>query len=372
LVENLEVFENHFILNQYNFSFFEKAFNRKRVLVTGSTGFKGGWLSFILNRLGAQVVGFALPATGERNTFDQLALKNKIDQQYGDVCDADALSVLCRQFQPDYVFHLAAQAIVRKSYEDAVGTFKTNFLGSVHLLDAVANSDSAKALVFVTSDKCYENNEWIWGYRENDQLGGVDPYSASKAAAELAFSSYQRSFFHKKKHFAAASARAGNVIGGGDWAIDRIVPDCIRAIIEGEPITLRNPHSTRPWQHVLEPISGYLLLAERLYSEGKKYSGAWNFGPNVSECFTVAQITERLFQLMESGSFISEESATAPHEASLLQLNCEKAHRQLGWHPRWKTQETLQATAEWYRTFLSGDDIESVTKSQIERYFNSR
>lgn len=341
------------------------------MLVTGNTGFKGSWLSFILHELGAQVLGFALPAIGEQNAFDQLALKNKVDQRYGDVCEVGALSNLFRQFQPDYVFHLAAQAIVRKSYDDPIGTFNTNLMGSVHLLDAVANSDSVKSLVFVTSDKCYENNEWIWGYRENDQLGGVDPYSASKAAAELAFSSYQRSFFQKRMNLAAASARAGNVIGGGDWAIDRIVPDCVRAIIEGEQITLRNPHATRPWQHVLEPLSAYLLLAERLYSEGKKYSGAWNFGPNVSECFTVAQITEKLLELMESGSFISEESATAPHEASLLQLNCEKAHRQLGWYPRWRTQETLQATAEWYRVFLSGGDIESVTRSQIEHYFNS-
>ncbi len=358
-------------MSQHNLIFFEKVFNRKRVLVTGSTGFKGSWLSFILHGLGARVLGFGFPAIGDRNAFDQLDLKNKIDQRYGDVCEVGALSNLCKEFQPDYVFHLAAQAIVRKSYDDPIGTFNTNLMGSVHLLDAVANSDSVKSLVFVTSDKCYENNEWIWGYRENDQLGGVDPYSASKAAAELAFSSYQRSFFQKRKNLAAASARAGNVIGGGDWAIDRIVPDCVRAIIKGEQITLRNPHATRPWQHVLEPLSAYLLLAERLYSEGKKYSGAWNFGPNVSECFTVAQITEKLLELMESGSFISEESATAPHEASLLQLNCEKAHRQLGWYPRWRTQETLQATAEWYRVFLSGGDIESVTRSQIEHYFNS-
>jgi len=345
------------------------SFSGKRVLVTGHTGFKGSWLAFLLHELGADVMGFALPPLSEESHFNHLNLQDKITHVVGDIRDASALNAAVHTFQPEYVFHLAAQALVKKSYDDPVDTFATNVMGSVHLLDAVRECSSVRSLVYITSDKCYENVEWVWGYRENDQLGGHDPYSASKAAAEIVFSAYVRSFFASRSSLGAASARAGNVIGGGDWAADRIVPDCIRAIEKNGPIQLRNPEATRPWQHVLEPISGYLLLAAQLRKHPRDFAGSWNFGPPTDEVRTVSEVARTMIRHLGRGSVEFASSAQPHHEARLLQLNCDKAHQLLGWQSRWHVDEALAATAQWYKTVLEGGDVETITHTQIQDYF---
>lgn len=348
----------------------KKAFSGKKVLITGHTGFKGSWLAFILSDIGADVMGLALSPATDVNHFDLLNLAGKIKHIVGDVRDAALVEKTVKEFEPEYVFHLAAQALVRPSYEDPVTTFSTNVIGSVNLLEAVRQCGSVRSLVYITSDKCYENVEWIWGYRENDQLGGRDPYSASKAAAELAFSTYSRSFFEQRPMLGAATTRAGNVIGGGDWAVDRIIPDCIRAIQAGEPVRLRNPGATRPWQHVLEPLAGYLLLATRLYQEPKKWGGAWNFGPSTNEVRTVKDVADVIVGHIGEGCVEIVESQTHVHEARLLQLNCDKAHHLLGWYPRWHVEKTLEATALWYKTIMNGGDAEVITRSQINEFFS--
>lgn len=345
------------------------SFSGKRVFVTGHTGFKGSWLTFLLKELGADVMGFALPPEPGQSHFEMLNLKAGINHVVGDSRDASALNDALQIFQPEYVFHLAAQALVKKSYDDPVGTFDSNVMGSVHLLDAVRQCDSVRSLVYITSDKCYENVEWVWGYRENDRLGGHDPYSASKAAAEIVFSAYASSYFSSRPDLGAATTRAGNVIGGGDWAEDRIVPDCIRAIEMNEPIKLRNPHATRPWQHVLEPLSGYLLLAARLRSEPKKFAGSWNFGPSTSEVRNVQEVASAIIQHLGRGRIEIAESQQHHHEARLLQLNCDKAHQLLGWRPRWHVDKTLAATAQWYKTIIDGGDAETITRAQLIDYF---
>ena len=345
-------------------------FAGKRIFITGHTGFKGSWLAFLLSETGAEVMGFALPPGAVINHFDLLGLDKKIKHVVGDIRDASLLASTLYQFQPEFVLHLAAQALVRPSYDDPAATFSTNVMGSVNLLDAVRQCKSVRSLVYITSDKCYENVEWIWGYRENDQLGGRDPYSASKAAAEIIFSSYARSFFGQRPSLGAATARAGNVIGGGDWAVDRIIPDCIRAIEAGEPIRLRNPGATRPWQHVLEPIAGYLLLAARLYEEPSRWGGgSWNFGPSTHEVCTVQNVAEVIIGHLGKGRIEIIESQTQVHEARLLQLNCDKAHQLLGWYPRWHAEQTLEATALWYKTIMNGGNAGQITRSQIREFF---
>lgn len=346
------------------------SFSGARVFITGHTGFKGSWLAFLLNELGAEVMGFALPPATTINHFDLLGLDKKIKHVVGDIRDATTLTNALNEFQPEFVFHLAAQALVRSSYDDPAATFSTNVMGSVNLLDAVRDCKSVRSLVYITSDKCYENVEWIWGYRENDQLGGRDPYSASKAAAEIVFSSYTRSFFEQRPLLGAASARAGNVIGGGDWAVDRIIPDCIRAIEAGEPIQLRNPSATRPWQHVLEPLKGYLLLAARLYEEPSRWGGSWNFGPSTNEVRTVKNVAEVIIGHLGKGHIEIIQSQTQVHEARLLQLNCDKAHQMLGWYPRWHTDEAIEATALWYKTIMNGGNAEQITRTQIQTFFS--
>jgi CDP-glucose 4,6-dehydratase len=342
----------------------------RRILITGHTGFKGSWLAFLLHELGAEVMGFALPPSTSINHFDLLKLGGKIRHLVGDIREASVIANVLQEFQPEYVFHLAAQSLVRSSYDEPVATFATNVMGSVNLLDAVRQCESVRSLVYITSDKCYENVEWIWGYRENDQLGGRDPYSASKAAAEIAFSSYARSFFERRPLLGAASTRAGNVIGGGDWAVDRIIPDCIRAVEAGEPVWLRNPGATRPWQHVLEPLSGYLLLAAHLYEEPKRWGGAWNFGPSTTEARTVKNVADVIVGHIGRGSVKVVESQThIAHEARLLQLNCEKANQLLGWYPRWHVDKTLEATALWYKVVMDGGNAEEMTRTQIREFF---
>ena len=344
-------------------------FRGKRVLVTGHTGFKGTWLTFLLSELGAEVMGYALAPERGPSHFNLLGMQDKVNHVVGDVRDAFNLNNAFQSFKPDIVFHLAAQALVKKSYTEPALTFDTNVMGSVNLLDAVWQCSSVRSLVYITSDKCYENLEWVWGYRENDQLGGHDPYSASKAAAEILFSAYSRSFFSSRPTLGAATARAGNVIGGGDWAADRIVPDCIRAIENKQPIQLRNPNATRPWQHVLEPLSGYITLAAKLYEQPERYGGSWNFGPSTSEVRTVQDVAISIVQTLGRGRIEIVGSQDQHHEACLLQLNCDKAHQDLDWHSRWGVAKTFSTTAEWYKSVMAGDDVESVTRAQLQDFF---
>jgi CDP-glucose 4,6-dehydratase len=348
---------------------FLAAFVGKRVLITGHTGFKGAWLTFLLKEIGAEVLGYALPPAQSGSHFEELGLKHSIQHVEGDVRDAAKLAATMTKFQPEFVFHLAAQALVRRSYADPASTFDTNVMGSVNLLEAVRQCDSVRSLVYITSDKCYENLEWVWGYRENDRLGGHDPYSASKAAAEIVFSTYAHSFFAHRPELGAATTRAGNVIGGGDWAEDRIVPDCVRAIRDGRVIELRNPAATRPWQHVLEPLSGYLLLAARLRESPEAYKGAWNFGPASSQVRTVLDVAKNIVAGFGRGSIDFVLGNGKHHEARLLQLNCDKAHHLLGWHPNWNVEQTLAMTTDWYKAVLDGAEVSSVTRKQLKDYF---
>ena len=295
-------------------------FKGKKVFITGVTGFKGSWLTYILDDIGAEIMGYSLSPAYEPNHFSLLDLKQRINHIDADVRDFKLLEKTIQDFQPEFVFHLAAQPLVQKSYSDPVETFSTNVMGTVNLLEAVKNTPSVKSLIVVTSDKCYENVEWIWGYRENDKMGGIDPYSASKGAAELVYSSYLRSFFMTRENFGSASVRAGNVIGGGDWSDNRIIPDCIKAISENKIIKIRNPKATRPWQHVMEPISGYLLLAAKLYENPKKFQGSWNFSPSSKEVRTVYEVANSMINHLKSGS-LEVVNSNVNHEANLLQLN---------------------------------------------------
>lgn len=347
------------------------AFQGKRVLVTGDTGFKGSWLCLWLHQLGAQVLGFALPPERPEDHFNLLGLDRLIEHVEGNILDSAAVNAVFERFQPEVLFHLAAQPLVRYSYDEPKLTFDTNVGGSVNVLEAARASASLRALVYVTSDKCYKNNEWIWGYRENDELGGHDPYSASKAAAELVFSSYQDSFFQARAGFGAATVRAGNVIGGGDWALDRIVPDSIRALRQGQPIHVRNPHSTRPWQHVLEPLSGYLATAARLLEEPKRYAGAWNFGPDSESIRTVGELVQMIVREWGEGEALVAQQANAPHEARLLHLNCDKAHQLMRWRPKWNADRAIAETVSWYRQVHLGGNALDISRQQISAYMES-
>ena len=340
----------------------------KRVFITGHTGFKGTWLTQIMVRAGAIVCGYSLPADDDSH-FNGLDLKGLITHIEGDISDEAGLTDAMTAFKPDIVFHLAAQALVKLAYVDPVSTFSTNVMGSLNLLQAVNNCPSVRSMVYVTSDKCYENVEWEWGYRETDKLGGHDPYSASKAAAEIVFSSYTRSFYHNRLNFGAASVRAGNVIGGGDYSLDRIVPDCIRAIRQNNPIQLRNPQSTRPWQHVLEPLSGYVLLAQKLFEDPKNYAHPWNFGPGSQEPRNVGEVAQTIVEVYGQGSVLLGAVLSDFYEANLLQLNCDLAHHKLRWRPRWSVDKTLKVTADWYRLVDIGTSMQEVTNAQIDDYF---
>lgn len=340
----------------------------KRVLLTGDTGFKGSWLALWLAEAGAEVWGYALPPERDNDHFNLLGLKGRIHHQDGDICDREKLGAFFREAQPEFVFHLAAQALVRRSYHDPKETFDTNVGGSVNLLECVRETPAVKVLVYITSDKCYRNQEWIWGYRENDELGGHDPYSASKAAAELVFSAYGDSFFRSRSSFGYATVRAGNVIGGGDWAVDRIVPDCVRALRDGAPIILRKPQSTRPWQHVLEPLGGYLTLAAALARDPMRFSGAWNFGPEGEAARSVLDLTKFIVNRWGSGHIEIHASADDPHEAGLLHLNCDKAHQVLGWKPHWGFERTVNETVDWYRAALAGEAVIKISCEQIQHY----
>jgi len=330
----------------------------KRVLLTGHTGFKGSWLALWLSEMGARVTGVGLEPDTTPNLFSQLDLAQRLEQHHiADIRDPQALAEIARACQPQVVFHLAAQPLVRRSYRDPMGTWATNVQGSLHVLEALKPMQHPCAVVMVTTDKVYENQEWIYGYRENDRLGGHDPYSASKAAAELAIASWRVSFCGKDKHqtpyLAIATARAGNVIGGGDWAEDRIVPDAMRALAVGEPIAVRNPAAIRPWQHVLEPLCGYLLLAKLLAKADHAYSSAFNFGPNPEADRSVQKLLEEMLRHWP-GSWSHHSDPQRPHEAGLLQLEISKASQQLGWHPRWNFATTVARTVDWYRAVHEG------------------
>ncbi len=351
-----------------NRNYFSGIFNGKKILITGDTGFKGSWLAMWLKELGANVYGFALPPKTEDDNFVKAGLKDKIHHLDGDVRDLDKLKTYFSDVQPDIAFHFAAQPLVLESYEDPVYTFQTNVIGTINFLEVVRLTGSLKAAIVVTSDKCYKNNEWLWGYRENDPMGGDDPYSASKGCAELVTNSYIKSFLTKQGTCTVASVRAGNVIGAGDWAENRIVPDFFRAIIKNEKLVLRNPYSTRPWQHVLEPLSGYLYLAVKLYTGEKNFSGGWNFGPSGGTNRTVVELIDEIIKTFNKGEYISDSTPYKPHEAKMLNLDISKANWFLKWKPVLSFEETVKFTIDGYAADLYGDDIYEERKSQIELY----
>ena len=352
---------------------FASAFDQKRVWLSGHTGFKGGWLAEWLLALGSEVRGFALAPTATQPLFKLLALESRLDSQFGDIRDAGAVDDSLRSFRPDFVFHLAAQPLVRQSFELPIETFGTNVMGTVHVLDALRRLDQPCAAVIVTTDKCYENRSWIHGYREDDPMGGHDPYSASKGMAELAVSSYRRSFFtHHSSGVAVASARAGNVIGGGDFAPDRILPDAVRSNIGGRPLRVRNSSATRPWQHVLEPLSGYLWLAANLahpeYAERpERLREGFNFGPELASNRTVAELVTEFLKTWP-GTWDDYSDPMAVHEASLLNLAIDKAHHVLGWRPVWNFSETVARAAAWYRQYHGGISARSLVLEDLNSY----
>ena len=343
------------------------AYNNKKVLVTGHTGFKGSWLSIWLNELGADVIGYALDPKTERDNFIVTGLSEKIKDIRGDIRDKDHLLQVFQEEKPEIVFHLAAQPLVFISYENPLETFETNILGTANILEAIRQTDSVHTGVMITSDKCYENREQIWGYRENDRLGGHDPYSASKGSAELVINTYRKSFLQKSGK-AIASARAGNVVGGGDWSEYRLIPDIVRAIEANRTVELRNPKATRPWQHVLEPLSGYLLLGAKMIQEPEENAEAWNFGPYPHEVEPVQTVVEKMIRHFGKGQWKDVSQNNRHHEANLLTLDITKAITRLDWKPALTLDETIQMTAEWYKQYRSGSDMYDLCKKQIERY----
>jgi CDP-glucose 4,6-dehydratase len=344
----------------------------KRVFITGHTGFKGSWLSLWLQRFGAEVTGYALEPPTNPSLFDVARVADGMCSIIGDIRDAERLSQALTESRPDVVIHMAAQPIVRYSYEAPVETYSTNVMGTVNVLEAVRKSSYTRVAVMVTSDKCYENREWVWGYREVDRMGGDDPYSGSKGCAELVVHTYRRSFFPEERYdqhgLALASVRAGNVIGGGDWARDRLVPDTMTAIGNGRPVVIRNPSATRPWQHVLVPLSGYLGLAEKLWDDGKQYVGGWNFGPSDEDAKPVEWIIDYLTKAWGEGAKWQLDAGTHPHENTFLKLDTSKARSYLGFEPRLDIGMALDWVTDWYRAYLQQQDMRLVTEAQIGEY----
>ena len=343
----------------------------KTVLVTGHTGFKGSWLTAWLLQLGAKVVGLSLDPSTEPSHFIAAGLSGEITDLRVDVRDRAAVEGAVLATKPDFVFHLAAQALVRRSYEDPLETWHTNLMGTLNILEGLRKLERPCAVVLVTSDKCYDNVEWLWGYRETDALGGHDPYSSSKAASELVIDSYRRSFFTNTNIF-VASARAGNVIGGGDWSEDRLIPDIVRAVQKNEDVTLRNPNAVRPWQHVLDPIFGYLLLAKTIDEKGTPYCETYNFGPRTDEAKTVLEVCKTIMSELSAGNVVIENQETLrPHEAGLLTLDISKSMSQLGWSPTWNSSKALQRTASWYKNFLQSGRAISLMKNDINLFIKN-
>ncbi len=348
----------------------------KHVFITGHTGFKGGWLSLWLTSLGAKVTGYGLEQSSEPNLFSTLGLNTVIEKSYiQDVRDLTRLKESVGKARPDILIHMAAQSLVRYSYKNPVETYATNVMGTVNVLESVREVDSVRATLVVTSDKCYENKEWIWGYRENEPMGGHDPYSNSKGCAELVVAAYRQSFFAETSHTVSprsvATARAGNVIGGGDWSSDRLIPDAIRAFEAKQPLSIRNPLAQRPWQHVLEPLSGYLALAQALFEKGHAFEGGWNFGPEDSDNRSVQEVIELLIRQWGDLAKWRQIDWNPFHEASLLKLDCSKAKSQLAWTPRWNLELAVKRVVEWQRAYQTKQDMQKVTLTQINEYMKA-
>lgn len=351
---------------------FKGFFKGKRVLVTGHTGFKGSWLCIWLHELGAEVIGVAKDPYTERDNYVLAGLKDKIIDLRGDIRDCEQMKEIFNKYQPEIVFHLAAQPLVRLSYEIPVETYQTNVMGTINIMEAMRITDSVKIGVMITTDKCYENKEQLWGYRENEPMGGYDPYSSSKGAAEIAINSWRRSFFNpadygKKHHISIASVRAGNVIGGGDWALDRIIPDCIKAIETNKTIEIRSPKAIRPWQHVLEPLSGYMLLASRMWEEPTKYCEGWNFGPNTESIADVWTVASEVVSNYGKGKLKDASDPNALHEAKLLMLDINKAKFKLGWTPRMNLKQCISLTVDWYSNYKY-KSVYDLCSTQISEY----
>lgn len=352
---------------------FNNVYNGKTVLVTGHTGFKGSWLSIWLNMMGAKVVGYSLDPYSERGNFEACHLHDRLLADIrGDTRDYEKLNQTIKQYRPEIIFHLAAQALVRKAYAHPKETYETNLMGSLNIMEAVRENDCVKTVVMITSDKCYENVEQIWGYKETDRMGGYNPYSSSKGCTELMISSYRNSYFNPKdyaKHGkAVASVRAGNVIGGGDWSADRLIPDCIRFIEAGKDIEIRNPIATRPWEHVLEPLSGYLRVGEKLIEDPVKYATSFNFGPHISANKTVWEVVSRLVDYYGKGKVVDVSNPADLHENTLLNLDVTKAYVMLGWEARWNLQEAIEKTVDWYKEALLTYDMYDFCVRQIKTH----
>lgn len=350
--------------------------HNKKVLVTGHTGFKGSWLSLILHMLGCDLHGYALDPPTDPSFFKSGRINELINSQNGDIRDLEKLVNFVKGIRPEIVIHMAAQPLVRESYKNPVETYSGNVMGTVNLLEAIRQTAGIKAVINVTTDKCYENREWHWGYRENEPMGGYDPYSNSKGCSELVTAAYRSSFFNPRdysKHgVAIASARAGNVIGGGDWAEDRLIPDFVRAVSKGEQVKVRSPYAIRPWQHVLEPLTGYLMLAERLFTDGPRFAEAWNFGPDDRDAKNVEWIAKRFSELWGKGFTYSIDNIPQPHEATYLKLDCSKAKAELGWTPKWDIEKALRSTVDWYQSWRSKADVRALSRQQIQEYFEDK
>lgn len=344
----------------------------KRVLLTGHTGFKGSWLSLWLQSLGVELVGYALPPPTNPSLFEIAEVANGMNSVLGDIRDLAKLQAIFSQYQPEIVIHMAAQPLVRYSYQNPVETYSTNVMGTVHLLEAVRNTPSVKVVVNITTDKCYENREWIWGYRENEPMGGFDPYSNSKGCAELVSAAYRSSFFNASNYtqhgVATATVRAGNVIGGGDWALDRLIPDILNGFEQGKLVHIRNPHAIRPWQHVMEPLRGYLTLAERLFEHGPAFAEAWNFGPNDDDAKPVGWIVEQMAALWGKNAQWKIDNGEHPHEAHYLKLDISKARCRLDWHPALRLHDALKLITDWAMQRNNGADMRAFTLAQINAY----
>lgn len=354
---------------------FDNFYAGKRVLLTGHTGFKGSWLAIWLQSLGAEVVGVGLDPSTNCDNFVLSGIGDKIKADIrADIRDGEKMKEIFARFRPEIVFHLAAQPLVRLSYECPVDTYQTNVMGTINILEAIRATDSVKVGVMITTDKCYENKEQLWGYREDEPMGGYDPYSSSKGAAEIAISSWRRSFFNPVRYDShgksIASVRAGNVIGGGDWAVDRIIPDCIRALEAGNPIDIRSPRSIRPWQHVLEPLSGYMLLAKKMWENPVAYCEGWNFGPNPDSVSTVWDVASKVVERYGSGALNDVSDPCALHEAKLLMLDISKARYRLGWQPRLDIDFTIALTVDWYKNYRTTPDIHTLSLTQIHRFLS--
>ena len=345
---------------------------RRRVLLTGHTGFKGGWLALWLSGLGAKVRGYSLDPCTEPNLFTLASVGRIVEDVRGDMRDYSKFENSMRDFAPEVVFHMAAQPIVRRSYADPVSTYTTNVLGTVHLLEAVRRTPGVRAVVCITTDKVYQNREWVWPYRETDPLGGYDPYSSSKACAEIVSAAYRSSFFSPERfhehHVALATARAGNVIGGGDWSEDRLIPDLVRGFCSGKPVLIRQPNAIRPWQHVLEPLRGYLMLAERLLAENTRCASAYNFGPGDEATWPVERIANKLAQMWGNGAAWARDPEAGAHETHYLRLDASKARTELGWEPKLKIETALEWTMAWYRAWRQRENMAEFTKTQILEY----